>query len=275
MKLFENKRLLIIGALVILLGISIYEKGINVLLIAAVAVASSLVVELLAAKARKEKYDFTSYFITPLVFSLIITTNVASHVWMVAVGVIFGLFFAKSLFGGQDKNIFNPEALGLIFVILSFPAYVLNQGTGNAMGEFFVYTTLGLALILMLLKAISPYTLISYLASLFLMYGLMHLINGSYLSINEMLFNTHIIFVGVFMVTEKSSGPKHNISQVIYGFALGLLVWLINNESSNAEFASVYAVILGNALAPLIDSFVETYILKLNKADEELKEVTT
>jgi len=90
-----------------------------------------------------------------------------------------------------------------------------------------------------------------------------------------MLFNTHIIFVGVFMVTEKSSGPKHNISQVIYGFALGLLVWLINNESSNAEFASVYAVILGNALAPLIDSFVETYILKLNKADEELKEVTT
>lgn len=274
MKIFENKRLIIIIALVILLGISIFEQGINVLLIAAVATAGSLFVELLATKIRKEKYDFSSYFITPLVFSLIITTSVKEHVWMVALGVMFGIFFAKSLFGGQDKNIFNPAALGLIFVILSFPAYVLNQGTGNAMGELFVYSTLGLALILILLKAVSAYTLISYLASLFLMYGVLNLINGAYLSINEMLFGTHIIFVGVFMATEKSSGPNHKISQVIYGFTLGFLVWLINNESSNAEFAAVYSIILANALAPLIDSFVNTYILKLNKP-EELKEVTT
>lgn len=44
----QKNRLMIIGALTVLLGVSIYENGLNVLWIALVAIISSLVVELLA-----------------------------------------------------------------------------------------------------------------------------------------------------------------------------------------------------------------------------------
>lgn len=249
----QKKRLLIIGALLVLLGVSTYELGYKVLLVALVAVISAVILEIIATKVRKEKFDFTSYFITPLVFALIISLNVYDHIWMVALCVIFGVFFAKSLFGGQDKNLFNPAALGLVFALLSFPAYLLNTGTGNAMGEVFVYTALGLAVLLMALKAISPYTLISYLVVLVGIYGLFYLLNNNNQSITDILFKTNMVFVGIFMITEPTTSPKSPLGQIIYGLSFGLLVWLINTQSSNAEFAAVYVVLLANAISPLID----------------------
>lgn len=222
-------------------------------MVALVAVLSAVILEIIATKVRKEKFDFTSYFITPLVFALIISYNIYDHIWMVALSVMFGVFFAKSLFGGQGKNIFNPAALGLVFALLSFPAYLLNTGTGNAMGEVFVYTALGLAVLLTFLKAISPYTLISYLVVLVGIYGLFYLLNNNNQSITDILFNTNMVFVGIFMVTETTTSPKSPLGQIIYGIIFGLLVWLINTQSSNAEFAAVYVVLLANAISPLID----------------------
>jgi len=270
MELNQKRRLTIIGALLILHGVSIYQFGFKMLLITGVAIAASLIVELLATKLRKEKYDFTSYFISPLVISLIITHHVYDHVWMIGLGIAFGIFFAKSLFGGQDKNIFNPVALGIIFMLLSFPTYLLNTNTGNASGELFVYVTLALALLLMTFKVLSPYMLLTYLLSLVGIYGVFNLINSTNPSINFILFNTHMVFVGVFMGTEKSSGAKHKIGQVIYGLVLALLVWLINTQSSNTEFAAIYAILLINALAPQIDSFVDAYLVKPEASEEVL-----
>ena len=116
MNIDQKRRLYVIGALLILLGISTYQFGFKMLVIALVAVATSVAIEMLAKKLRKEKQDFTSYFTLPLVVTLLTTPNVYNdgHVWMIAVTVAFGLFFAKALFGGQDKNVFNAEALGII-----------------------------------------------------------------------------------------------------------------------------------------------------------------
>jgi|SRR5690554_591308 len=270
----QKKRLLIIGALLVLLAISTYELNYKVLLVALVAVLSAVILEIIAAKVRKEKFDFTSYFITPLVFSIIISYNIYDHIWMVTLSVIFGVFFAKSLFGGQDKNLFNPAALGLVFALLSFPAYLLNTGTGNAMGELFVYTALGLAVLLIIFKAISPYTIISYLIVLVGIYGLFYLLNNNNQSVTDILFKTNMVFVGVFMITETTTSPKSSLGQIIYGISVALLVWLINTQSSNAEFAAVYVVLLANAISPLIDQGLN--YLKSNKQitdNADIKEV--
>lgn len=265
----QKRRLMIIASLLILLGVSVYQHGPNMLLIAMVSVITSLVLELLATWLRKEKLDFTAYFITPLIVTLILPHTITSHLWMVALGLGFGLFFAKLLFGGQDKNVFNAEALGFLFLLLSFPIYILNQKTGNAMGEVFVYTTLGLALLLMIFKAISPYTLISYFIGLLGIYGLFYLINATNSNPIDIIFQTNFIFVGVFMVTEPSTGTKKNLGKIIYGFLLGLIVWLINTQSSNREFAAIYALMLGNTLSPLIDYLLASYFTK-----PEIQEVT-
>lgn len=262
MNLNQKRRLMIIGALLILLGVSFYQHGPNMLLIALVAVVTALSVELIASRITKNKFDFTSYFITPLVITLIVPYTVIGHLWMVALGVCFGLFFTKLLFGGQDKNVFNAEALGIIFLLLSFPPYFLNQKTGNATGEMFVYTALGLALLLMVFKAISPYTLLSFFVALLGMYGLFYLINTTNPNPINILFGTNMIFVGIFMGTEHSTGAKKPLGQMIHGFILGLLFWLINTQSSNREYAAIYAILLGNTLSPLIDQFLNAYVLK-------------
>jgi Na+-transporting NADH:ubiquinone oxidoreductase subunit NqrB len=44
--------------------------------------------------------------------------------WVVAVATVFGVFFAKSIFGGFGKNIFNPAVVGVLFVTISFPSLI-------------------------------------------------------------------------------------------------------------------------------------------------------
>ena len=42
--------------------------------------------------------------------------------WVAAVGIAFGVFFGKGVFGGFGKNIFNPALVGRCFVFISFPS---------------------------------------------------------------------------------------------------------------------------------------------------------
>jgi Na(+)-translocating NADH:ubiquinone oxidoreductase B subunit len=41
---------------------------------------------------------------------------------MVGVGVVFGVFVGKELFGGTGRNIFNPAIVGRCFLALAYPA---------------------------------------------------------------------------------------------------------------------------------------------------------
>ncbi|MCF7956481.1 MAG: RnfABCDGE type electron transport complex subunit D, partial [Phycisphaerae bacterium] len=41
--------------------------------------------------------------------------------WMVAVGVMFGVFIGKELFGGTGRNVFNPAIVGRVFLAMAYP----------------------------------------------------------------------------------------------------------------------------------------------------------
>jgi Na+-transporting NADH:ubiquinone oxidoreductase subunit B len=45
----------------------------------------------------------------------------AVPLWIAAVGIIFGVVFAKNVFGGFGRNIFNPAIAGRLFVYVAFP----------------------------------------------------------------------------------------------------------------------------------------------------------
>ncbi len=45
----------------------------------------------------------------------------AVPLWIAAVGIIFGVVFAKGVFGGFGRNIFNPAIAGRLFVYVAFP----------------------------------------------------------------------------------------------------------------------------------------------------------
>jgi RnfABCDGE-type electron transport complex D subunit len=61
------------------------------------------------------------FLVTGLIFPLILPPTLP--LWMVAVGVFFGTFFGKEVFGGTGRNIFNPTLVGRLFISLAFPSY--------------------------------------------------------------------------------------------------------------------------------------------------------
>ncbi|MBU1107659.1 MAG: RnfABCDGE type electron transport complex subunit D [Candidatus Riflebacteria bacterium] len=92
---------------------------------------------------RENKPASAASLVTGALLGLISPPNVPF--WMVAVGAFFCIIFAKMVFGGFGKNIFNPAMVGRCFLYISFPAalaaswYVPFQG--GAAG-FAAYTSL-------------------------------------------------------------------------------------------------------------------------------------
>lgn len=76
------------------------------------------VTELLFARRRGEPAT-EAVFVTTTIFALIMPPAVPWHV--LTFGVLFAIFFAKEVFGGFGRNIFNPAMAGRCFVYVCFP----------------------------------------------------------------------------------------------------------------------------------------------------------
>lgn len=124
---------LLFGALVVLLLGAVFRYGPYILAIAAVAYGISLAFEVLISKARKKPFD-PSWMITPLVFTMLLPPT--APLWMVGVGSGFGIFFGKLIFGGYGNNVFNPAAVGALFLTVSFPVLMATRWYSPASGWF-------------------------------------------------------------------------------------------------------------------------------------------
>ena len=116
-----------------------YFFGLRFFLMIVVSYAAGLTVEALFAMVRKEGIN-EGFFVTGILFPLILPPTLP--LWMVAVGVAFGVFIGKELFGGTGRNIFNPALVGRCFLALAYPktmsASWLEPGTQLA-GRLFQY----------------------------------------------------------------------------------------------------------------------------------------
>ena len=97
----------------------LYFFGLRFIAIIVVSYASGLAVEVLFAIVRKEGIN-EGFFVTGILFPLIMPPAVP--LWMVALGVAFGVFVGKEIFGGTGRNLFNPALVGRCFLALAYPA---------------------------------------------------------------------------------------------------------------------------------------------------------
>jgi len=105
----------------------LYFFGLRFIAIVVVSYAAGLTVELIFAIVRKEGIN-EGFFVTGILFPLIMPPNVP--LWMVALGVVFGVFIGKEIFGGTGRNLFNPALLGRCFLALGFPR-VMSSSWGS------------------------------------------------------------------------------------------------------------------------------------------------
>ena len=113
----------------VLMGV--YFFGLRVLAMILVSYAAGGVVEVIFAVVRKEQIN-EGFLVTGLIFPLILPPTLP--LWMVGVGVAFGVLVGKELFGGTGRNLFNPAIVGRCFLAISYPVAMsaswIKPGTG-------------------------------------------------------------------------------------------------------------------------------------------------
>lgn len=132
---------MVIIALVPSILAAVYFFGLRFLMMLIVTYVAGLSVEAIFAIVRKESIN-EGFFVTGFLFPLIMPPNVP--LWMVALGVVVGVFLGKELFGGSGRNVFNPALVGRCFLGLAYPAKMsaswLSAGSGMT-GRLFEYAS--------------------------------------------------------------------------------------------------------------------------------------
>lgn len=107
-----------------ILVFSIFLFGWRMLALLAVVLAAGLLSEYAAMRLVNGKAAKISEaaLVSCLLFTLTLPPSVPF--WVAAVGIAFGLFFGKGIFGGFGRNIFNPALVGRCLIYVSFPTYM-------------------------------------------------------------------------------------------------------------------------------------------------------
>jgi len=97
---------------------AIYFYGWVSLAIVAISVASCVLTEWFFVKGKNGKVS-EAVLVTAVLYALSLPPTIPFY--MVVIGAIFAITFAKMAFGGFGANVFNPAIVGRAFVYITFP----------------------------------------------------------------------------------------------------------------------------------------------------------
>ena len=214
--------------------------------------------------------------------------------WIVGIGIVFGISFGKMVYGGFGRNIFNPAIVGRLFIYISFPNTVnkwlsprsidgfagatplvmlkngeipplLNLFTGlksGSIGEGSIILILIAFIYLLFTKTANYKSSISTIVGFLIMQSILYFLDLGGANPIHSLFSGSILFIAVFMVTDPVSSPKKHNSLIMYGLLIGICTSLIRTYSLFSEGTS-YAILLGNTFGPLFDETIGKFKFKL------------
>ncbi|MFH1776846.1 MAG: RnfABCDGE type electron transport complex subunit D [Candidatus Omnitrophota bacterium] len=277
---------MVIVALLPAVAAAFYFYGPRVLAIIAVAYIFGGLAELVFSLVRKKPLD-EGFFVTGLIFSLILPP--AIPLWIVAVGIVFGVVFGKEVFGGMGRNIFNPALVGRLFITITFPTIInacwqmpftdaitsatplvlykttqtvtplvslLFGQTAGSIGENFCWGIILGGIFLVYTKVANWRIPVFYIGTVIILSA----IGNHFLPANVappwfQLLSGGLLFGAFFMATDPVTSPFTMKGKVVFGIGCGGLTVLIRAFSGYAE-GVMFSIILLNALSPLIDHIV-------------------
>lgn len=83
------------------------------------------------------------FFVTSILYTLTLPPSIP--LWMVALGVIFGVVIGKEVFGGTGKNFLNPALVGRAFLYFAYPGAMSGVAVWVAVDGYTGATALGAA----------------------------------------------------------------------------------------------------------------------------------
>ncbi|MFQ5952844.1 MAG: RnfABCDGE type electron transport complex subunit D, partial [Candidatus Omnitrophota bacterium] len=172
----------------------------------------------------RKKPIHEGFVVTGLIFPLVLPPTVP--LWMVALGVAFGVFFGKEAFGGTGRNIFNPALVGRVFLSMAFPEYfatMWQKPFTAGLGGFVKYAPDAITSASPLINFKSAHILTDYSSLLF---------GGAPGSIGE-TFRIGIIVGGIILVLVKIADWRIPLSFILSAFVFSLAGHMLSPQ----EFA--------------------------------------
>lgn len=268
--------------------------GYNALWITLLGVMSAVITEALFQAITKKKVSWLdgSAFLTGLLLAYNLPPNVPF--WIPIAGSFFSIAIGKQAFGGLGQNIFNPALVGRAFLMASWPNYMtafskplaydavtsatpltlLKEGKllesvpyldlllgkrGGCIGEVCILALVIAAIFLLLRGYITwhiPASFIFTTALLVWVFGPKGLFTGDWLF---HILSGGLIMGAFFMATDYVTSPLAAKGQIIFGAGCGLLTAIIRLRGGYPEGVS-YAILMMNAVTPLIDRYVRPRI---------------
>lgn len=75
-----------------------------------------------------------AFLVTGLLFALILPPTIP--LWQVALGITFGVIFAKEVFGGVGRNFMNPALAARAFIFFAYPSQISGDTVWTAVDGF-------------------------------------------------------------------------------------------------------------------------------------------
>jgi len=294
---FSTNTMMLITLATLLLpaGAGIFNYGLRAMAILGVCLASGVVADNLCARLRGKPWRLEiSSLVSSLLLALILPP--ALPIWMAGLGVFFAVAIVKEAFGGLGQNIFNPALGARAFLLASFalpmsqwiepsgfsadavtsatplvsgfvsnlPLNELLWGlfTGSVpgfIGSGALFVIIG-GLILLLTGVIDYKAPLAYLGAVAitsLLFGenpLFHLLAGG------------VVFAAFYFITDPVTTPLYWPGKVVFAIGAGVLTMLIR-QLGNAPDGVAYAVLIMNAVTPLIDRYIKPRPMGLNRAN--------
>ncbi len=151
---------------------------------------------------------------------------------------------------------------GVMDMLLGFRA--------GSMGETSAILILAGGLFLMAKRIISWHIPLSVMGGLFMMAAIFHAVDPERFASGTFHLVSGATFLGAFFIaTDYVTSPISRSGQLIFGLGCGILIWLIRTFAGYPEGVA-FAVLLMNALTPIIDQYTRPRAFGRNRKGEPL-----
>ena len=128
----------VIIALIPALLVSFYFFGLGSVIVTATSVAACVLLEWAISKFILKQERNTVLDGSAILTGLLLAFNLPSNlpVWIIIIGAIFAIGFAKMPFGGLGNNLFNPALVGRAALLVAFPAQMTTWPKTGQLGSY-------------------------------------------------------------------------------------------------------------------------------------------
>lgn len=278
-------------ALIPIVVFGTYLFGLDVLRVAAIAISSAVIWEILCQKATKRPLAIKdlSAVTSGLILAMLLPPTIPW--WAIVIGTLIMIIIGKEVYGGLGTNPFNGPLIAWVILKISYPDFmqdwivplgspcklapmeILKQ-QGPSFAKALSYKTLllgtvpgfigqGSALLLLtggcylIFKNTINWRLpISYLAGVFFFSAIFWVVSPNLFA--DPIF--HLLaggtfFVAFFLATDLTSTPVTNQGMIFFGLGAGILTVIIRDWGA-LTFGAYYAVLIFSLATPFLDKLV-------------------